>query len=94
MILSSKQRRLLKVLADVDNLGGRVGLFLKHGDKGDYYEVSGWKSNQSEPMDVAFTIGADDVDQLERNRCIHRSDNADGDTSITPAGLDLVESEP
>jgi hypothetical protein len=91
MILTSKQRRLLKLLADVDNLGGRVRLCLKQADKGDYYEVSGWKATQSEPMDVAFTIGTDDVDELARNQCIQRSDNAGGDTSIMPSGLDLLE---
>jgi hypothetical protein len=89
MILSSKQRRLLKLLAQVDELGGRVSLSLEHGGPGDHYRVRGWKATSSDPMDVDFTVGANDVDELARNQMIQRFDN--GDTSITRAGRSLLE---
>ena len=85
MILRGIQRRLLKTLADVDDLSGYVNLE----DKGDYYDVVGWKETFSEPKDICFKISAGEVKELVENRCVRHAPN--GDVAITAVGRELLK---
>ena len=85
MILRGIQRRLLKTLADVDDSSGEVSLE----DKGDYYDVVGWKESQDgSPIYIGFKISAGEVKELVENRCVQRND---GDVFITAVGRELLK---
>jgi hypothetical protein len=90
MIPTGKERRLLKALADVDDGEGKVNLSRKREDKGDYYEVRGWKivPGGSAEQEISFTIGARDVEELVEKRFIQL--DTQGEASITSAGRKLV----